>query len=126
MSAQDSTELDLLGLFAAIDRGDIRAAVGYMHEDVVLWFGNLDPVHGRDAIESLNVEFTSQLRGVRHELHDVWTPAGEGDVRIVRMTVHYTRLDGDVVSLPCCNVYRLRDGAIVEYRVYMDAGPVFT
>jgi hypothetical protein len=32
---------------------------------------------------------------------------------------------GDVVTLPCCNVFRLRDGLIAEYRSYIDANPVY-
>jgi len=27
--------------------------------------------------------------------------------------------------LPCCNVFRMRDGLISEYRSYMDAAPVY-
>jgi hypothetical protein len=27
--------------------------------------------------------------------------------------------------LPCCNVFKLRDGLISEYRSYMDANPVY-
>ena len=39
--------------------------------------------------------------------------------------VHYTRHDGSVVVLPCCNVFRIRDGLISEYRSYVDATPVY-
>jgi len=39
--------------------------------------------------------------------------------------VHYTRHDSRVVTLPCCNVFRLRDGLIAEYRSYIDATPVY-
>jgi hypothetical protein len=27
--------------------------------------------------------------------------------------------------LPCCNVFRLRDGFVADYRVYMDINPVY-
>jgi ketosteroid isomerase-like protein len=49
----------------------------------------------------------------------------DGDAAIVEFNVHYTRLDGAVVTLPCCNVFRLRDGLIAEYRSYIDANPVY-
>ena len=39
--------------------------------------------------------------------------------------VHYTRHDSNVVTLPCCNVFRLRDGLIAEYRSYINATPVY-
>ena len=47
------------------------------------------------------------------------------DAVIVELKVHYTRLDGTELTLPCCNVFRLRDGAVADYRVYMDITPVY-
>ena len=49
----------------------------------------------------------------------------DGDDVIVEFDVHYTRHDGNVVTVPCCNVFRLRDGLIAEYRSYIDATPVY-
>jgi limonene-1,2-epoxide hydrolase len=43
-----------------------------------------------------------------------------------RLSVHYTRLDSGEVVLPCCNVFRLRDGLIADFRSYMDATPVYS
>jgi ketosteroid isomerase-like protein len=34
--------------------------------------------------------------------------------------------DGGEVTLPCCNVLRLRDGLVAEYRSYIDATPVYS
>jgi ketosteroid isomerase-like protein len=45
---------------------------------------------------------------------------------IAELRVHYTRLDGTEMTLPCCNVFRLRNGAVADYRVYMDITPVYT
>ena len=49
----------------------------------------------------------------------------DGDIAVVEFDVHYTRQDGRSVVLPCCNVFRLREGLISEYRSYMDAAPVY-
>jgi hypothetical protein len=35
----------------------------------------------------------------------------ELDAVIAELRVHYTRLDGTKLTLLCCNVFRLRDGA---------------
>ncbi|MEA2564875.1 MAG: hypothetical protein QOD49_52, partial [Actinomycetota bacterium] len=61
----------------------------------------------------------------RHEIHDIWHAAEDADVLIARMTVHYTRLDGSSIGLPCCNIFRMRGDLIADYRVYMDINPVF-
>ena len=37
--------------------------------------------------------------------------------------VHYRRLDGRELNLPCCNVFRVSDGLVRDYRIYMDAYP---
>jgi hypothetical protein len=44
----------------------------------------------------------------------------------VRLRVSYQLLDGRTVTLPCCNVFRMRGDLICEYRVYMDIGPVLS
>ena len=44
---------------------------------------------------------------------------------LVTDDVHYTRLDRGQVTIPCCNVFRLRDGLVAEYRSYIDATPVY-
>jgi ketosteroid isomerase-like protein len=58
-------------------------------------------------------------------LTGLWQVAGNPDIVIAEMTVHYSRLDGTSVSLPCCNVFRTHDGAIADYQIYMDVNPVF-
>jgi hypothetical protein len=30
-----------------------------------------------------------------------------------------------LIALPCCKVFRLRDGLVADYRVYMDIAPVY-
>ena len=67
--------------------------------------------------------FFASLKGLRHEIHSVWTV--DGDVVITEMTVHYERLDGQQISLPCANIFRLRDGLIADYRIFMDVAPLF-
>ncbi|MDT7691124.1 MAG: hypothetical protein QOI75_491 [Pseudonocardiales bacterium] len=119
LSADAITEL-----FAATDRGDVEAVTGFFRNDVEVFFGNNDPIRGRQAYAALYGRITGSLRGVRHELHDVWHAAEDGDLVLARLTVHYTRLDGSVVSVPCCNVFRL-GGLTAQYRVYIDIGPVF-
>jgi ketosteroid isomerase-like protein len=52
----------------------------------------------------------------------VWTDRNE---LIVELDVHYVRLDGEEVTVPCCNVFELRDGSVSDYRSYIDATPVY-
>ena len=127
MSKTDTTSRESMirTMFAASDSGDTEAMLGFLTDDVVLVFGNADAVHGKAAVDALSRQVKSRLSSVRHEIHDIWQANEDAHVFIARMTVHYSRLDGAVVSLPCCNIFRMRADLIAEYRVYMDVNPVF-
>jgi len=50
LSADAITEL-----FAATDRGDVEAVTGFFRDDVEVFFGNNDPIRGRQAYAALSV-----------------------------------------------------------------------
>lgn len=112
-------------LFAALDRADVRTVRAYLHDDVVVTLSNQQPIRGAAAFAELYEQVTGTLAGVRHEIHDVWSAGEDPAVWIARMTVHYTRLDGKTVSLPCCNVFRFAGARVADYQVFMDMTPVF-
>jgi ketosteroid isomerase-like protein len=79
-------------------------------------------VQGKAAFVDAVNAFLGSVAAVRHEVLHVFA---DRDAAIVEFDVHYTRHDNNVVTLPCCNVFRLRDGLIAEYRSYIDAAPVY-
>jgi ketosteroid isomerase-like protein len=124
--APASVQLELIrNLFTAIDRGDTGAAASMLTDDIRFAFGNNPAVHGRGEVEGTMRDFLTNIAGIRHELTGLWQVASNPDIVIAEMTVHYSRLDGTSVSLPCCNVFRTHDGAIADYQIYMDVNPVF-
>jgi ketosteroid isomerase-like protein len=109
-------------MFATFDAGDVSALAGFVTDDVRLRLGNAEPVQGKPAfIEAVNA-FLASVASFRHEVLNVWS---DGEVVIAEFDVHYIRLDRGEVTLPCCNVFRRRDGLISEYRSYIDATPVY-
>jgi ketosteroid isomerase-like protein len=109
-------------IFAAFDAKDVAALAELMTDDVRLQIGNADIVNGKaEFVEALSAFFIS-VAGFRHTVTNVWSDL---DAVIAELRVHYTRLDGTELTLPCCNVFRLRDGAVADYRVYMDITPVY-
>jgi ketosteroid isomerase-like protein len=109
-------------VFAAFDAKDVLALAGFMTEDVRVRLGNAEPVEGKSAFVDAVNAFLGSVAGFRHEVLNVWS---DGDAVIAEFDVHYIRLDKRKVTLPCCNVFRLRDGLVSEYRSYIDATPVF-
>jgi ketosteroid isomerase-like protein len=112
----------LRGVFATFDARDVATLASFMTDDVRLRLGNAEMIQGKAAFVGAVNAFLASIAGVRHEILTVYD---DGDAAIVEFDVHYTRRDGNVVTLPCCNVFRLRDGLIAEYRSYMDATPVY-
>jgi ketosteroid isomerase-like protein len=109
-------------IFAAFDAKDVAALAELMADDVRLQIGNADVVNGkREFTEALSTFFAS-VAAFRHTVTNVWSDL---DAVIAELRVHYTRLDGTELTLPCCNVFRVRDGAVADYRVYMDITPVY-
>ena len=110
-------------IFGAFDTKDVLALAAFMTDDVRLRLGNAEPVQGKPAFVEAVSAFLASVAGFRHEVLNVWS---DGDALIAEFDVHYTRLDGREVTLPCCNVFRLRDGLLAEYRSYIDASPVYS
>ena len=96
-------------VFASFDAKDVATLAEFMTDDVQLRLGNAATIQGKAAFVDAVNGFLGSIAGVRHEILNVFT---DQDAAIVEFDVHYTRHDGDVVTLPCCNVFRLRDGLI--------------
>jgi ketosteroid isomerase-like protein len=109
-------------MFAAFDINDRAALATLVTDDVRLQLMNNDVVEGQQAFAAGVDAFHDSIVGVRHEILDLWV---DGEVVIAELLVHYIRHDGQRVTLPCCNVFRLRGGSIYDYRSYMDISPVY-
>jgi len=109
-------------VFASFDARDVRTFAAFMTDDVLLRLGNTPTTRGKAAFVEAVEAFAGSVAGARHEILNVFA---DGDLVAVEFDVHYTRHDGQVVTIPCCNVFRLRDGLIAEYRSYVDATPVY-
>jgi ketosteroid isomerase-like protein len=117
-----SPEDQVREVFAALDALDVPAMAALVSDDVRMRFGNGDLVEGREAFVQAGEAFAASIAGIRHEVH---TLRVVDDAVIAEMDVHYKRLDGGELTLPCCNTFRVRDGLIVDYRIYMDITPLY-
>lgn len=113
---------DVETVFAAVDRQDAAAFAAAFAPDGVFVFGNAEPVVGRAAIAAAVSAFFGALRGLQHEIVDVWQL---GDTVITRLTVTYERHNGTAVTLPAATIWRGCRGAITDYRIYADLEPLF-
>jgi ketosteroid isomerase-like protein len=109
-------------IFAAFDAKDVPALLALVTDDVRLRLINAPVVEGKVAFADAVNAFLSSVAHFRHDIVSVWS---DGDALIAELEVHYTRLDGGDIALACRNVFRLRDGLVADYGVYMDIAPVY-
>jgi ketosteroid isomerase-like protein len=109
-------------IFDAFDAKDVSALSSLMTDDVRLRLGNAKTIEGKPAFAEAVNGFLASVAGFRHDVINVWR---DGDTLIAELDVDYIRLDGREVSVPCCNVFRLRNGSVADYRTYIDVTPVY-
>lgn len=109
-------------LFRAIDDKHTERFCSFLSDDCRFRFGNLDPVEGAGTIGKFVEAFFESITALRHEPAGIWQVP---DGIVCHGTVHYTRLDGSILSVPFCNVFRLEDERILEYLVFVDASALY-
>jgi ketosteroid isomerase-like protein len=109
-------------IFAALDGGEVQRLAGMMDGNVRLQLANTEESHGKESFEKAVEAFLASVAGFRHEVIDVWC---DGDTIVAELHVHYTRLDGRKVTVPCCNVFQISEDLVWAYRSYLDMTPVY-
>ena len=109
-------------LIRAVDDADHNAIAALTANDVHFRFGNAAPTDTQSELLAAAQSFRDAIADLRHTILDLWE-VGDGMV-VALMDVHYRRLDGRELNLPCCNVFGVHDGVVNDYRIYMDVNPV--
>ncbi|GAX38302.1 EthD domain-containing protein [Nodularia sp. NIES-3585] len=108
-------------LFARGEAFDSEGFIQFFTETPVYQFGNFAPCFTKATIKQSVDAFFSQVSALYHEIKMMWEV---GDVVFVEMDVIYWRKDGSVVTLPCCDIFRLEGDKFSELRIFMDANPL--
>jgi limonene-1,2-epoxide hydrolase len=123
MTETRAASFDTGGVFAAIDRQDTAAFVGFLSDDAVFRFGSAPPVQGRKAVLAAVDGFFGTIAGLSHAIEKVVT---DGSTQFVEGEVTYTRLDGSDITLPFTDVFEYDGELIAHYKIYMDISPLYT
>ena len=109
-------------LIRAVDAADQNVIATLTAADVHFRFGNSAPTDSQSELLAAARYFRDAVADLRHTILDLWE-VDEGTV-VALMDVYYRRLDGRELTLPCCNVFRVHNGVVNDYRIYMDVNPV--
>ena len=100
---------------------DLARFFEYFSPDCVFRMGNNDPVEGRDAIQQWVGSYLGSVTGMQHVVLEEWR---EGNTAVVRVEVTYRMNSGATFTLPAVTRTRVENGAVTEYTIFMDPGPV--
>lgn len=109
-------------LFSRGEAFDAEGFITFFTDTPVYQFGNFEVCFDKESIKKSANNFFSQINAVYHEIKMMWE---QTDVVFVEMDVIYWRKDGSVVSLPCCDIFRVEGEKFSELRIFMDVNPVF-
>jgi ketosteroid isomerase-like protein len=108
--------------FEAVDSSDAKALASLMTDDAVFRFSNNPEVAGKANIIPFLEGFFSSIQGTKHDQIEHWE-ISDGVVMNGRVT--YTRLDGSEYSCWFSNTFKLKDGKIKEYLIFVDNSKLY-
>ena len=100
---------------------DMSAFFAAFSDDCHFRLGNNAPVQGRENIQAWVADYLAGVTQICHEVLEAWS---DGDTAVVRVDVTYTMHNQQIFTLPAVTRTRVHDGAVSEYLIFMDPGPV--
>ncbi len=112
----------VLTLFSRGESFDVPGFAALFTNTPVYAFGNYEICLDRPAIEKSAAAFFAQINAVYHDIKMLWE---SGDCVFVEMDVSYWRkADNSLITLPCCDIFRVEGDKFSELRIFMDVSPV--
>jgi ketosteroid isomerase-like protein len=109
-------------LYGAVNRRDLDEYLGSFTPDAEYQAANIPAVYGTKAIQEFGANMIPHFNKVLHNVKQAWQ---KGDTVVCELDLEYHRKDGKVVTVPCLNIIRLKDGKVKSLRAYLDATPAF-
>lgn len=94
----------------------------YFADNCVYTAANQPPVHGKEELAQVAGRFRQMVQRVEHRVLSIWSVA---DRVVCELEATYTRKDGQVVSLPCLDIFTIDAGKIKALQIFADLMPVF-
>ena len=110
-------------LFQALDTFDADTFASFLTDDAVFVFANAESVRGNLAIRAAVAHFFTTIRAIRHDLREIWALP---ETVICQGTVTYTRHNGSQLRVPFANIFRMQNGLIRDYLIYVDNSQMYT
>lgn len=114
------TEFNLDTFFELTDSMNSESFVSFFNQEAKWFFGNSDPLEGKDQIKQMAEQFFHSLKKIKHEIDKT---ARSGNTIFFDGVVHYYRHDNNLISLPFACSIELKNEKIEVYKTYIDLTP---
>lgn len=101
---------------------DLEEYLQFFSDDCVYRVANQPLVQGKEELAQAAGRFRGMVQRVEHRVLSMWSVA---DRVVCEMDAIYTRIDGQVVTLPCLDIFSMSEGKIDSLQVFADLSPVF-
>ncbi len=109
-------------LFQALDAGDTTTFASFLTDDVVFKFANSAPIQGKEAVRNAVAAFLASIKAIRHDVLETWD---HPHTVVCHGTVTYTRQDTSQLTVPFANIFKMHQGLIKDYLIYVDASELY-
>jgi len=109
-------------LFNSIDSMDSKKFVSFLTDDAVFTFGNSPSAIGKDVVYQVVDGFFKSIKRITHSQLETFV---DGEFVIVRGNSAYTRHDGTVLIVGFCNVFKMQNSLIQDYKIYIDLSQLY-
>ena len=106
-----------------MDAKDTEKLLSFLTDDCLFQAGNSNPVRGKEAIAETLDNFFPAVKRIEHDMFDSFESE---TAAVYRGTVTYTRLDDSTLTVPVCDVFKMRNDKVAEYYIYIDWSALFT
>ena len=109
-------------LSPALDAKDTEKVLSLLTDDCLFQAGNTEPVKGKEAIANTLNSFFPSVKKIEHNMTDSFE---SGTSVVYRGMVTYTRHDDSMLTVPVCDVFKMKGDKVSEYYIYIDWSELF-
>jgi limonene-1,2-epoxide hydrolase len=111
-------------MFLAGEALNVDNFIKFFTDECYYQFGNFPPAHSPQEIAAASSGFIEKCEGLHHHIANIWE-ADDGTL-FCEMEVTYINHDGQVFTLPCCDIIRFEGEKVKELKIFMDINPLFS
>jgi ketosteroid isomerase-like protein len=106
-----------------VDHQRMDEFLAWHTDDVRVRFANNPEATGHEQVRGAIGHFWEMIGGLKHNITGTWEQPDR--TAVVRADIDYTRLDGNVVTVPCVTILHREGEKIDAVQIFMDPAPIF-